>query len=122
MAVNKPIEFNVIIIFAKRVDKDFSNFQPSDVETKLEKGTKTQKSNSQMRMSQTLEAKVLNHKLQPTSLTKADTKNTELFEMIVGVLTTCHPVLQTQPHVISFYGVTSRIRFMLLLYPQVSRN
>jgi hypothetical protein len=37
MTVNKPIEFNVIIIFAKRVDKDFSNFQPSDVETKLEK-------------------------------------------------------------------------------------
>jgi hypothetical protein len=40
MAVNKPIEFNVIIIFAKWVDKDFSNFQPSDVETKLEKETK----------------------------------------------------------------------------------
>jgi len=27
-----------------------------------------------------------------------------------------------QPHVISFYGVTSRIRFMFLLFPQVSRN
>ena len=49
-------------------------------------------------------------------------KNTELFEMIVGVLTTCHLVLQMQPHVISFYGVTSRIRFMFLLFPQVSRN
>jgi hypothetical protein len=43
MAVNKPIEFNVIVVFAKRVDKDFSNFQPSDVETKLEKETKTHK-------------------------------------------------------------------------------
>ena len=42
--------------------------------------------------------------------------------MIVGGLTTCHPVLQMQPHVISFYGVTSRIRFMFLLFPQVSRN
>jgi len=30
--------------------------------------------------------------------------------------------LQMQPHVISFYGVTSRIRFMFLLFPQVSRN
>ena len=29
---------------------------------------------------------------------------------------------QMQPHVISFYGVTSRIRFMFLLFPQVSRN
>ena len=38
--------------------------------------------------------------------------------MIVGVLTTCHLELQMQPHVISFYGVTSRI----LLFPQVSRN
>jgi len=42
---------------------------------------------------------------------------TGLFEMIVGVLTTCHFVLQMQPHVISFYVVTSRIRFMLLLLP-----
>jgi len=47
---------------------------------------------------------------------------TGLFEMIVGVLTTCHLVLQMQPHVISFYGVTSRIRFMFLLFPQVSWN
>ena len=31
-----------------------------------------------------------------------------------------HLVLQMQPHVISFYGVTSRIRFMFL--PQVSGN
>jgi len=34
----------------------------------------------------------------------------------------CHLVLQMQPHVISFYGVTSRTRFMFLLFPQVSRN
>ena len=47
---------------------------------------------------------------------------TGLFEMIVGVLTTCHHVLQTQPHAISFCGITSRIRFMFLLFPQVSRK
>jgi len=34
----------------------------------------------------------------------------------------CHLVLQMQPHVISFYGVTSGIRLMFLLFPQVSRN
>ena len=42
---------------------------------------------------------------------------TGLFEMIVRVLTTFHFVLQMQPHVICFYGVTSRIRFMFLLFP-----
>jgi len=41
--------------------------------------------------------------------------------MIVRVLTTCHLVLQLQLHVISFYGVTSKIRFMFLLFPQISR-
>jgi len=45
-----------------------------------------------------------------------------LFEMMVGILTNCHLVLQMQPHVISFYGVTSRIRFIFLLFPQVSQN
>ena len=101
------------------------------------------------------------------------TSNTGLFEMIVGVLTTCltkytwdrsictflfnrkhskfllhtyrcsiydpswfykhqpmmircyspgHLVLQMQPHTVYFNGVTSRIRFMCLLFPQVSRN
>ena len=49
-------------------------------------------------------------------------QNTGLFEMIVRVVTTCHLVLQMQPHVISFCGVTSRIRFMFFLFPQVSRN
>jgi len=44
------------------------------------------------------------------------------FEMFVGVSTNCHLVLQMQPHVISLYGVTSRIRFMFLLFPQVFRN
>jgi len=39
--------------------------------------------------------------------------------MIVGVK---HNTLQMQPHVISYYGVTSRIRFMFLLFTQVSRN
>jgi len=39
--------------------------------------------------------------------------------MIVGVI---HNTLQMQPHVISFYGVTSRVRFMFLLFPQVSRE
>jgi len=37
-------------------------------------------------------------------------------------LTTFHLVLQMQPHMIYFYGVTSRIRFMFLLFPQISRN
>ena len=40
--------------------------------------------------------------------------------MIVGVLTTCHT--QYTSDMVSFYGVTSRIRFMFLLFPQVSRN
>jgi len=31
-----------------------------------------------------------------------------------------HLVLQMQPHVIFFYGVTSMIRFMFLLFPQIS--
>jgi len=35
---------------------------------------------------------------------------------------TIHLVLQMQPHMISFYGVMSRIRFMFLLFPQVFRN
>ena len=42
--------------------------------------------------------------------------------MIFEVLKTCHLVLQMQPHAISLYGVMSRIRFMFLLFPQVSQN
>ena len=45
-----------------------------------------------------------------------------LFEMIVRVLTNANLVLQMQPRVISLYVVTSRIRFMFLLFPQASRN
>jgi hypothetical protein len=40
-----------------------------------------------------------------------------LLGMIVGVLRTPHLVLHMYPNVISFYGVTSRIRFMFLLFP-----
>jgi len=46
--------------------------------------------------------------------------------MIVGVLNslshTIHLVLQLQLHVIYFFGATSKIGFMFLLFPQVSRN
>ena len=48
--------------------------------------------------------------------------NTGWFEMIVGVSTTCHLVLQMQPYVNSFCGVTSSTKFMFLLFPPVSRN
>jgi hypothetical protein len=54
--------------------------------------------------------------------TSSALRYTGLFEVIVGVLTTCHLILQIRPHVISFYGVTSRIRFMFLLFLQVSRK
>ena len=41
--------------------------------------------------------------------------------MMIRCYSPGHLVLQMQPNVISFYGVTSRIRFMFLL-SQVSRN
>jgi len=45
---------------------------------------------------------------------------TGLLKMTLGVT---NNTFHMQPHVISFYGVTSRIRFiMFLLFPQVSRN
>ena len=51
---------------------------------------------------------------------------TGLFKMIVGVLTTCHTQYTSDRGIciffISFYGVMSRIRFIFLLFPQVSRN
>jgi len=56
------------------------------------------------------------------SFTVVHLYNTGLFEMIVGVLTVCHIVLQMKPCTTSFYGVTSRIRFTFPLFPQVSRN
>ena len=45
--------------------------------------------------------------------------------MIVGVIRCYSPghlVLQMQPHVIYFYGVTSRIRFMFLFFPPSIRE
>jgi len=42
--------------------------------------------------------------------------------MMIRYYSPGHLVLQMQPHVISFHGVTSKIRFMFLLFPQVSRN
>jgi len=44
---------------------------------------------------------------------------TGLFKMIFGVI---HNTLQMQSHVISFYGVMSRIRFMFLPFPQVTEG
>jgi hypothetical protein len=41
-------------------------------------------------------------------------------KMIVGGFNNLSYTMQ--PHVISIYGVTSRIRFKFLLFPQVSRN
>lgn len=37
MSVDQPIQFNVVIIFAKRIDKDLSNFQPTHIEAKLKR-------------------------------------------------------------------------------------
>jgi len=42
--------------------------------------------------------------------------------MMIRCYSPCHLVLQMQLHVISFYGVTPRIRFMFLLFLQVSQN
>ena len=42
--------------------------------------------------------------------------------MMIRCYSPGHLVLQMQSHVISFYGVTPRIRFMFFLFPQVSRN
>lgn len=35
MTINQPVEFDVVIVFSERVDENFCNFQPSDVETEL---------------------------------------------------------------------------------------
>jgi len=37
--------------------------------------------------------------------------------MMIRCYSPDHLVLYLQPHVISFYGVTSRIRFMFVLFP-----
>jgi len=51
-------------------------------------------------------------------------QNTGLLKMIVGVITNrlATPFSRCNPMWFSFCGVTSRIRFMFLLFPQVSRN
>ena len=65
---------------------------------------------------------LMDQPVNPFSYKNPCARNTGLFKMIVGVLTTCHLVLQMQPRVISFLGVTSRIGFMFLLFPQVSQK
>jgi hypothetical protein len=35
MTVNQPVEFDVVIVLAERIDKNLSHFKPADVETKL---------------------------------------------------------------------------------------
>ena len=41
---------------------------------------------------------------------------------VINLSYTIHLILHMQPRVISFHGVTSRIRFMFLLFQQLSRN
>jgi hypothetical protein len=42
VAVDKPVQFNVIIILAEGIDKNFSHFQPSDVEAELKQNQEPQ--------------------------------------------------------------------------------
>lgn len=35
MAIYEPIQFNVIVVFAEWINQNFSDFQPTDVETEL---------------------------------------------------------------------------------------
>lgn len=37
MSVDEPIQFKIIIIFAKGIDKNFSNLEPPKVHTELQK-------------------------------------------------------------------------------------
>lgn len=39
VSVDQPIQFNVVIVFAKRIDQDLGHFQPSNIKAKL-KGEK----------------------------------------------------------------------------------
>ena len=53
-------------------------------------------------------------------MVQVELSNTGLFKTTVGVIRCYSPghlVLQMQPHVISFYWVTSSIRFVFLLFP-----
>lgn len=43
VSVDQPIQFNVIIVFAERIDENFSHLQPTHVEAKLDERTKTNK-------------------------------------------------------------------------------
>jgi hypothetical protein len=42
MTVNEPVEFYVVIVLTERVDKNFGNFQPPDVEAELKRNNETQ--------------------------------------------------------------------------------
>ena len=48
--------------------------------------------------------------------------STNINTMVIRFYSLGDLLLQMQSHVISFYWVTSRIRFMFLLFPQVSLN
>ena len=37
MSVDEPIQLDVIVVFAERVDEHFSYFQPANVETELDR-------------------------------------------------------------------------------------
>jgi hypothetical protein len=36
VSINKPVELNVVVVLAERIDQHFGDFQPSDVEAKLQ--------------------------------------------------------------------------------------
>jgi hypothetical protein len=36
MPVNHPVQFDVVVVFAKGIDQDLGNLEPSHVEAKLE--------------------------------------------------------------------------------------
>lgn len=35
MTINEPVQFNIVIVLSKWIDQDLSNFQPSNIKTKL---------------------------------------------------------------------------------------
>lgn len=39
MPVDQPIQLDVVVIFAERINQHFCDFQPSDVKTKLQEYT-----------------------------------------------------------------------------------
>jgi len=36
VSIDKPVQFDVVVVLAERVDQHFGDFQPSDVEAKLQ--------------------------------------------------------------------------------------